>query len=179
MTGNIVAPKGLVIVYTGDGKGKTTAALGMAFRASGYGMTTLMVQFMKGRMHSGERDAAISMGGKITIVPMGEGFTWETKDAARDRIVAQQAFAYAENEAISGNYDIVVFDEINIALRYNYIDVEQVLAFLDRRNVSQHVVLTGRNAPEALLSRADLVTEMKMIKHPFDQGILAQKGVDF
>lgn len=172
-------PKGLVVVYTGDGKGKTTAALGIAFRASGYGMRTLMVQFMKGRMHSGERDAARETGDRITIVPVGEGFTWETKDAARDRIVAQQAFAYAEKEALSGGYDIVIFDEINIALRYNYLDVEQVLAFLDRKNPFQHVILTGRNAPEALISRADLVTEMTMVKHPFEKGIMAQKGVDF
>lgn len=179
MTEKDSSPKGLVILYTGDGKGKTTAALGVAFRASGYGMTTLMVQFMKGRMHSGERDAVRACGDRITIVPMGEGFTWETKDASRDRIVAQQAFSYAEQEARAGNYNIVIFDEINIALRYNYIDVDQVLAFLDGRNPGQHVILTGRNAPEVLIARADLVTEMKMIKHPFDQGILAQKGVDF
>jgi cob(I)alamin adenosyltransferase len=179
VTEKIDTPKGLVIVYTGDGKGKTTAALGLAFRASGYGMTTLMIQFMKGRIHSGERDAAKALGDSITIVPMGEGFTWETKDAERDRIVAQQAFSYAVSEASSGQYDIVIFDEINIALRYNYLDVEQVLAFLDRKNPNQHVILTGRNAPEALVLRADLVTEMKMVKHPFDQGILAQKGVDF
>ncbi len=174
-----VSPSGLVIVYTGDGKGKTTAALGMLFRAAGYRMSGLMVQFMKGRMHSGERDAAQSFEGRITIVPMGEGFTWETKDAARDRLVAQQAFSYARKEALSGGYDIVVFDEINIALRYNYIDVSQVLGFLDERPKGQHVVLTGRNAPELLIERADLVTEMKMIKHPFDKGIMAQKGVDF
>ncbi|MGC8499709.1 MAG: cob(I)yrinic acid a,c-diamide adenosyltransferase [Leptospirillia bacterium] len=172
--------KGLVIVYTGDGKGKTTAALGLLYRASGYGMKSLMVQFMKGRMHSGEREAASqSFEGLVTIVPLGEGFTWETKDAARDRAVAQQAFDYARKESLSGGYDLVVLDEINISLRYNYIDVPQVLAWLDERPEYQHAVLTGRNAPEAIVDRADLVTEMKMIKHPFDKGILARKGVDF
>ena len=172
--------KGLVIVYTGDGKGKTTAALGLLYRASGYRMKSLMIQFMKGRMHSGEREAATrDSNGLVTIVPLGEGFTWETKDAARDRAVAQQAFEYARSEALPGNYDLVVLDEINIALRYNYIDVPQVLALLDERPFHQNIVLTGRNAPEALLERADLVTEMKMIKHPFEKGILARKGVDF
>ena len=170
---------GLVIVYTGDGKGKTTAALGLAYRASGYGLSTLMVQFMKGRMHSGERDAARKSEGTITIVPMGEGFTWETKDADRDRLVAQQAFAFAVAETLSGRYNILILDEINIALRYNYIDLDQIFDYLDRKDPSQHVILTGRNAPDGLLARADLVTEMKMIKHPFDKGIMAQKGVDF
>lgn len=176
----VVTEKGLVIVYTGDGKGKTTAALGLLYRASGYRMKSLMVQFMKGRMHSGEREAAsASPDGLVTIVPLGEGFTWETKDAVRDRAVAQQAFEYARKEILTGGYDLVVLDEINIALRYNYIDVPQVLALLDERPEHQNIVLTGRNAPDAILERADLVTEMKMIKHPFEKGILARKGVDF
>jgi cob(I)alamin adenosyltransferase len=171
--------RGLVIVHTGNGKGKTTAALGMAFRAAGYGYKVLMVQFIKGSWHYGELDAAKKFEGILTIRPMGEGFTWETKNPERDREVAQNAFAYGREEALSGKYHMVIFDEINVAVRYHYVDIEQVLDLIDRKPPSLHLVFTGRDAHPALIERADLVTEMKSLKHPFDKGILAQKGVEF
>lgn len=171
--------KGLVIVHTGNGKGKTTAALGMAFRAAGYGYKVLMVQFIKGSWHYGELDAAKKFEGILTIRPMGEGFTWETKNPERDREVAQKAFAYGRDEALSGKYHMVIFDEINVAVRYHYVDIEQVLDLIDKKPESLHLVFTGRDAHPALIERADLVTEMKSLKHPFDKGILAQKGVEF
>ncbi len=171
--------KGLVIVHTGNGKGKTTAALGMAFRAAGYGYPVLMVQFIKGSWHYGELDAARRFEGILTIRPMGEGFTWDTKDPVRDREVAQKAFAYGAGEALSGKYHMVIFDEINVAMRYHYVDMEQIHKLLDEKPESLHLVFTGRDAHPELIERADLVTEMKAIKHPFDKGILAQKGVEF
>lgn len=171
--------RGLVIVHTGNGKGKTTAALGMAFRAAGYGYKVLMVQFIKGSWHYGELDAAKKFEGILTIRPMGEGFTWETKNPERDREVAQKAFKYGCDEALSGKYHMVIFDEINVAVRYHYVDIEQVLDLIDRKPASLHLVFTGRDAHPALIERADLVTEMKSLKHPFDKGILAQKGVEF
>ena len=171
--------KGLVIVHTGNGKGKTTAALGMAFRAAGYGYPVLMVQFIKGSWHYGELDAAKRFEGVLTILPMGEWFTWDTKDPARDREVAQKAFAFGLKEALSGKYHMVIFDEINVAMRYHYIDMEQIHKLLDEKPATLHLVFTGRDAHPELIERADLVTEMKAIKHPFDKGILAQKGVEF
>lgn len=171
--------KGLIIVHTGNGKGKTTAALGMAFRAAGYGYPVLMVQFIKGSWHYGELEAAKRFEGILAIRPMGEGFTWDTKDPVRDREVAQKAFVYGLSEALSGKYHMVIFDEINVAMRYHYVDMEQIHSFLDKKPESLHLVFTGRDAHPELIERADLVTEMKSIKHPFDKGILAQKGVEF
>ena len=179
MTNERESKKGLVIVHTGDGKGKTTAALGMAFRAAGYGMPVLMVQFIKGSWHYGELDAAKKFEGILTIRPMGEGFTWDTKDPARDREVAQKAFFHGVSEALSGKYHMVILDEINVAMRYHYVDMEQVHELLDKKPEGLHLVFTGRDAHPELIERADLVTEMKAIKHPFDKGILAQKGVEF
>ncbi len=171
--------KGLVIVHTGDGKGKTTAALGMAFRAAGYGMPVLIAQFIKGSWHYGELDAIKRFEGIITIRQMGEGFTWETKDPVRDREVAQKAFAWVREEILSGKYHMVILDEINIAMRYHYIDMEQVDALIDEKPPDLHLVMTGRNAHPKLIERADLVTEMKAVKHPYEKGIMAQKGVEF
>ena len=179
MTTKESTEKGLVIVHTGDGKGKTTAALGMAFRAAGYGMPVLMVQFIKGSWHYGELDAARKFEGILTIKPMGEGFTWDTKNPVRDREVAQKAFSYGVSEALSGKYHMVILDEINVAMRYHYVDMEQVHELLDKKPPSLHLVFTGRDAHPELVERADLVTEMKAVKHPFDKGILAQKGVEF
>lgn len=171
--------KGLVIVHTGKGKGKSTAAFGLALRAIGQGFTVGVVQFVKGRWESGERDALAKFGDAITIAVMGEGFTWETQDRARDIKAAEAAWAAAKAMILAPTPDLVVLDEINIALRYDYLPVAEVIATLAERPAMKHVVLTGRNAPAELIEAADLVTEMTEIKHPFRAGVKAQRGIEF
>jgi cob(I)alamin adenosyltransferase len=171
--------KGLIIVHTGNGKGKTTAALGTAFRALGYGWRVLMVQFIKGNWHYGELDAAKRFEGLIEIRPMGEGFTWDTKNPERDRQKAHEAWEFGKNEALSGKWDLVIFDEINYVITYDYLEVEKVVDFLKNKPRELHVILTGRDAHEKIVEAADLVTEMREIKHPFKKGIKAQKGIEF
>ncbi|HEY2515337.1 MAG TPA: cob(I)yrinic acid a,c-diamide adenosyltransferase [Polyangiaceae bacterium] len=170
--------KGLVIVYTGHGKGKTTAAFGLVFRALGRGMKAGVVQFIKGKWKTGERLFAESLPG-LTFHVMGLGFTWESDDLSRDKAAAQAAWATAAQILRAGEHDIVVLDEITYAFHYGFLELDDVLAALKARPGHVHVVLTGRNAPDALVELADLVTEMKPIKHPFEQGIPAQIGVDF
>jgi cob(I)alamin adenosyltransferase len=171
--------KGLIIVHTGNGKGKTTAALGTAFRALGYGWRVLMVQFIKGNWHYGELDAAKRFEGLFEIRPMGEGFTWDTKNPERDREKAHEAWEFGKSEALSGKWDLVIFDEINYVITYNYLEVEKVVDFLKNKPRELHVILTGRDAHEKIVEAADLVTEMREIKHPFKKGIKAQKGIEF
>jgi cob(I)alamin adenosyltransferase len=171
--------KGLIMIHTGNGKGKTTAALGTAFRALGYGWKILVVQFIKGSWHYGEIDSAKKFGDLFQILPMGEGFTWDTQNPERDRQKAQEAWAFGVKEALTGKYRMIIFDEINYVIRYNYLEVEKVVAFLKTKPPALHVFLTGRDAHEQLIEIADLVTEMREIKHPFKKGIKAQKGIEF
>ncbi|MEM9139972.1 MAG: cob(I)yrinic acid a,c-diamide adenosyltransferase [Pseudomonadota bacterium] len=172
--------KGLIVVHTGKGKGKSTAGFGMIFRHIAHGMPCAVVQFIKGGMATGERTLIEERFSDICeFHTMGEGFTWETQDKARDMEMAQAAWAKSK-DLISSGKSMVLLDEINIALRYDYIDIAEVVAFLtDHKPEMTHVVLTGRNAKEELLEIADLATEMELLKHPFRSGIKAQQGVEF
>lgn len=173
--------KGLIIVHTGKGKGKSSAAFGMIFRCIAHDMKCAVVQFIKGGMSTGERDLILAkFADKCAFHTMGEGFTWETQDRDRDVEMAQAAWAQAKDLIRDESNTMVLLDEINIALRYDYIDINEVVSFLvDEKPAMTHVVLTGRNAKEELIEIADLVTEMELIKHPFRAGIKAQIGVEF
>ena len=172
--------KGLLIVHTGKGKGKSTAAFGMIFRSLGYGFPVGVVQFVKGSWETGERIALEKFGDLVTINRLGEGFTWETQDRERDIAAARNAWETAKELIRSGTNHIVLLDELNIVLRYDYLPLEEVIAFLrDEKPADLHVVVTGRNAPDALIEIADLVTEMEVVKHPFRAGVKAQKGIEF
>jgi cob(I)alamin adenosyltransferase len=172
--------KGLLIVHTGKGKGKSTAAFGMIFRALGHGMPVAIVQFVKGRWQTGERVALDRFGDLVSINTMGEGFTWETQDRQRDLAAARAAWEQAKALIAAGHHRIVLLDELNIVLRYDYLPIEEVVAFLrDEKPDHVHVVVTGRNAKDELIEAADLVTEMTMVKHPFRSGVKAQQGVEF
>ena len=170
---------GLIIVHTGNGKGKTTAALGVALRAVGCGFKVLVIQFIKGSWDYGELHVAERLAPYFEIKPMGEGFTWETKDRERDTAVAHKTWDYCRRMIEANEHDILIFDEINNALDYGYLDVAEVVAALERKPEKMHIILTGRNAPQELIDVAHLVTEMREIKHPFHQGIYAQKGIEF
>lgn len=172
--------KGLLIVHTGKGKGKSTAAFGMVFRALGHGMKVAIVQFVKGKWETGERAALARFSDLVEVDTMGEGFTWETQDRQRDLAAARDAWERAKALIRAAKHQMVLLDELNIVLRYDYLPLDEVVAFLkDEKPSSVHVILTGRNAPEALIEIADLVTEMEMIKHPFRSGVKAQKGIEF
>jgi cob(I)alamin adenosyltransferase len=171
--------KGLLLVHTGAGKGKTTAAIGLILRALGNGMRVGLVQYVKGRWPSGERAALARFSDLLTIKLMGEGFTWETQDRERDRAAAERAFAASVAFLTDPHIALVVLDELNIVLRDGILPIEPVLEALAKRPPAQHVVITGRNAPPALIEAADLVTEMTLVKHPFRAGIKAQKGIEF
>jgi len=170
--------KGLIIVNTGNGKGKTTAALGVALRACGYGMKVTMLQFFKGKWKYGELRSAPKLG-TFEIRPMGHGFTWESKDIEVDKRLVREAWKAASADILSGKYDLVILDEINYALSYGFLPVEDVVDFLKKKPAMLHVILTGRDAKPEVIEIADLVTEMREIKHPFEQGIAAQKGIEF
>ncbi len=173
--------KGLIIVHTGKGKGKSSAAFGMIFRCIAHEMQCAVVQFIKGGMSTGERDLILSkFSRECAFHTMGEGFTWETQDKSRDTEMAQAAWAKARELIAEAGNKMVLLDEINIAIRYGYVDVDEVVAFLTTRKPEMtHVVLTGRNANEKLVDIADLVTEMELVKHPFRSGIKAQIGVEY
>jgi len=171
--------KGLVIVHTGKGKGKSSSAFGMVMRCLGHDMRVGIVQFIKGAWTTGEAKFLQRFPELVTIRTMGEGFTWETQDRTRDIAAAGRAWAVAAEMLADPSYRLIVLDEINVALRYEHLAVEPVLGALAARPALQHVVLTGRNAPQALIDAADLVTEMTLIKHPFRAGIKAQAGVEF
>jgi cob(I)alamin adenosyltransferase len=170
--------KGLIIVHTGNGKGKTTAALGLALRACGYGMKVIMLQFFKGKWKYGELRSAPKLG-SFEIHPMGKGFTWESKDVEIDKAMVREAWRAAQEKILSGNYDVVVLDEINYALSYGFLPLADIVDFLRNKPPMLHVILTGRHAKPEILGIADLVTEMRQIKHPFEQGICAQRGIEF
>ena len=178
-----ILEKGLLMVHTGKGKGKSTAAFGVAFRALGHGKRIGIVQFVKGKWESGERAAFARFGDQVTIHAQGEGFTWETQDRARDIANAEEAWAVAvgmiEAARDSGAYDLLVFDELNIALRYDHLPIAGVVAVLLGRPEGLHIIVTGRNAKPELIEAADLVTEMEAVKHPFAAGIKAQQGIEF
>ncbi|MBY6083179.1 cob(I)yrinic acid a,c-diamide adenosyltransferase [Ruegeria arenilitoris] len=170
--------RGLVLINTGKGKGKSSAAFGVVIRALGWGQKVAVVQFIKGKWKTGER-RFFEERELVTWHTMGEGFTWDTQDRDRDIAAATAAFDKARDLMASGDYDLVVLDEINIALRYEYLSVDAVIEGLKARSDRTSVFLTGRDAPQALREYADLVTEMTEEKHPFQAGIKAQRGVDF
>ena len=168
----------LVVLYTGHGKGKTTAALGMVLRAWGRGQKVCMLSFIKSETSNyGEERAARKLG--IELIPLGAGFTWLSKDLEQDKALAQRCWALCKERINSGEYDIVVLDEITYPLTYGWLDMDEVLDTLRNRPPDLHVVMTGRDAPDALIEFADLVTEMREVRHPFQEGIKAQPGVDF
>ena len=171
--------KGLLIVHTGAGKGKSTAAFGLALRMLGRGERVGVVQFIKGAWHTAERDALAAFGDQISWHTMGEGFTWETQDRARDVAAAERAWAKALELMADQSFGMVILDELNIALRYDYLDLAQVVAALAARRGGLHVVVTGRNAKPALIEAADLVTEMGATKHHFAAGVKTQAGIEF
>jgi cob(I)alamin adenosyltransferase len=170
--------QGLVIVHTGDGKGKTTAALGLLLRASGQGLRVAMFQFIKAKSGNwGESRAARKLG--VEVVPLGSGFTWTSTDLAHDRALAREGWDRCRVAIESSAYDVVVLDELTYCFTFGWLEVEEVLDVLRGRPEGQHVVITGRDADQALIDFADLVTEMRAIKHPYDAGIKAQKGIEF
>ena len=171
--------KGLVIVHTGKGKGKSTAAFGMVMRAVGHGMNVGIVQFIKGRMATGEKAVLDRFGDQVTVRRMGEGFTWETQDRQRDIAAARAAWDIAKAMINSGDHAMVLLDELNIVLRYDYLPLEEVVEVLRDKPEDVHVIVTGRNAKDELIEVADLVTEMTMVKHPFRSGVKPQAGIEF
>ena len=171
--------KGLLIVHTGPGKGKSTAAFGLVLRMLGHGRPVAVVQFIKGAWQTGERTALARFGDLVSWHTMGEGFTWETQDRARDIAAARRAWAQVEAELRRPDLALLVLDELNVALRYDYLDVAAVVAALAARPAMLHVVVTGRNAKPELLATADLVTEMAASRHHFTAGVKAQAGIEF
>jgi cob(I)alamin adenosyltransferase len=168
-----------LIVHTGAGKGKSTAAFGLALRMLGRGQRVGVVQFIKGAWHTAERDALAKFGEQLVWHTMGEGFTWETQDRARDVAAAERAWAKACELMADESFGLVILDELNIALRYDYLDLSITVAALSSRRPGLHIVVTGRNAKPELLAAADLVTEMTLVKHHFAAGVKAQPGIEF
>jgi cob(I)alamin adenosyltransferase len=171
--------QGLFIIFTGNGKGKTSAALGMALRAAGHNMRILILQFIKGAWNYGELEA-LKRFEEITIQPLGTGFTWQKESLEEDRELARLGWQKAERELRRGDYDMIILDELNYVLSYGLLSVESVREAIRCRPKKLHVVVTGRNAPDELIHAADLVTEMRQIKHPYqDWGIKAQQGIEY
>ena len=171
--------KGLLIVHTGTGKGKSTAAFGLALRMLGRGRRVGVVQFIKGAWHSAERDALETFGDQVSWHTMGEGFTWETQDRERDIAHSRSAWEEAKKMIADPDCKMVLLDELNIVLRYDYLPLEEVLEVLRNKPADKHVIVTGRNAKDELIEIADLVTEMEQVKHPFRSGVKAQAGIEF
>lgn len=172
--------KGLIIVHTGNGKGKTTAALGMVLRSLGHGYQVAIVQFIKGAWEPAEKAVFNQWAEQLTFYAMGEGFTWETQNRERDIQNAHQAWETGRKFIRNPDFKLVLLDEINVALKLGYLSVEDILAGLEEKPAESHVILTGRGAPNALIEQADLVTEMTLIKHPFrEQGVKAQPGIEY
>jgi cob(I)alamin adenosyltransferase len=171
--------RGLLIVHTGLGKGKSTAAFGMVLRCIGHGMRVGVVQFVKGAWGTGERDVLAKFPDLVTCRAMGEGFTWDTQDRERDIAAARAAWDMAKAMIADPSYSLVLLDELNIVLRYDYLPLDEVLAVLRTKPRDLHVIVTGRNAKAELIELADLVTEMTLVKHPFRSGVKAQKGIEF
>jgi cob(I)alamin adenosyltransferase len=171
--------KGLLIVHTGTGKGKSTAAFGLALRMLGRGKRVGVVQFVKGAWHTAERDALATFGDQVVWHTMGEGFTWETQDLQRDIAAAERAWAKSRELMADPSFGLIILDELNIALRYDYLDLAAVVAALTGRRSGLHVIVTGRNAKPELIAAADLVTEMTLVKHHFAAGVKAQPGIEY
>ena len=171
--------KGLTIVHTGKGKGKSTAAFGMVFRAIGNDMKVGVVQFVKGKWGTGERKVLDAFPSQVTLATMGEGFTWETQDRQRDIDAARKAWETAKSMILDDEHQMVLCDELNIVLRYDYLPIEEIIETLQNKPEMKHVIITGRNAKDELIEVADLVTEMEMVKHPFRSGVKAQVGIEF
>jgi cob(I)alamin adenosyltransferase len=172
--------KGLIIVNTGNGKGKTTAALGMVLRSLGHGYQVAIIQFIKGAWEPAEKAVLEKWQRQLQFHAMGEGFTWETQDRERDTEKAIAAWQKGLEYILNPKYKLVLLDEINVALKLGYLDVSEVLAGLAQKPANSHVILTGRGAPPELIEKADLVTEMTLVKHPFrEQGVKAQPGIEF
>jgi cob(I)alamin adenosyltransferase len=171
--------RGLLIVHTGKGKGKSTAAFGMVFRAIGHGFKVGVVQFVKGAWGTGERDVLAKFPDQVTIKAMGEGFTWDTQDRQRDIAAAHAAWESAKQMIADQGYKLILLDELNIVLRYDYLPLDEVIKVLKSKPRDTHVIVTGRNAKDELIEIADLVTEMTEIKHPFRAGVKAQAGIEF
>ncbi len=171
--------KGLLSVFTGDGKGKTTAALGVTFRALGHGQKVCFIQFIKGRWQSGEAVWSERFPGLLDFHVMGRGFTWKSEDMEKDRQAAREAWDFAVRMINGNTWDVIVLDELTYLIHYAMIPEEEILEVFSRKSASLHLIITGRYASEGLLQAADLVTEMKAVKHPFTSGIKAQKGFDY
>ena len=171
--------KGLLMVHTGKGKGKSTAAFGLAVRAMGNDMRVGVVQFVKGKWQTGERAILEHFPERVTIRTMGEGFTWDTQDRQRDIAAAKAAWQAAQEMMADESYDLIVLDELNIVLRYDYLPLSEIIAALQARREGLHIMVTGRNAKEVLIEAADMVTEMSEIKHHFKAGVKAQTGIEF
>ncbi len=171
--------KGLLMIHTGKGKGKSTAAMGLAVRAMGNDKRVCIVQFVKGVWETGERKILAQFPDLCTIKAMGEGFTWDTQDRNRDIQAAKTAWEFAKKVCMDESYDMVILDELNIVLRYDYLDINEVTDFLSKKRENLHVVITGRNAKEELIEIADLVTDMGQIKHHFRSGVKAQIAIEF
>ena len=171
--------EGLLILFTGGGKGKTTAALGCAFRALGHGCRIRMIQFIKGPRGSGERRAAESFGGRMEIRPMGRGFVRSAKDSARNKEIALHAWEFAKRSLDSPDCDLLILDELTYLVKFGFLQESELLAALKARPPGLHVIVTGRDAPASLVETADMVTEMKEVKHPLKKGVAAVKGIDF
>lgn len=172
--------KGLLIVHTGTGKGKTTAALGMVVRAIGHGKKVGVIQFVKGAMETGEKAVFDRFPEQVEFRPMGDGFTWDTQNRDQDVASARRAWDEVKRMIADPSYDMVVADELNIVLRYDYLPVDEIVTVLKAKPEMTHVIVTGRNAPVALIEMADLVTDMTLVKHPFrEQGVKAQAGIEF
>ncbi len=170
---------GLLAVHTGDGKGKSTSAFGVVLRAAGWGQSVAIVQYVKGTWKTGEKQFFQRFEDLVTFRQMGEGFTWDTQDRQRDVAAAEAAWQLSVDYLNSGDFDLVVLDELNIVLGYGYLDVDTIVAGLRARHPRTTALVTGRNAPAPLMDAADLVTEMRKLKHPFDAGIKAMRGFDF
>jgi len=171
--------KGLLIVHTGKGKGKSTAAFGVVFRSLGHGHKVAVVQFVKGKWETGERVVLEKFPDLVTMQTMGEGFTWETQDRKRDIAAARAAWDKAKELIADDEHQLVLLDELNIVLRYDYLPIEEIVEVLNARPEGKHVIVTGRNAKDELIEAADLVTDMTQIKHPFRSGVKAQVGIEF
>ena len=171
--------KGLILVHTGDGKGKSTAAFGTALRAIGRGYKVAMVQFIKGKWKTGEVEAAKEFGGRFKIFTIGDGFTWDTQNFEKDVKTAERAWQKCCEILHDSEHQVVIFDEINYVMKYNFLDPAAIAAELKRKPPFKHVILTGGGAPAEIVELADLVTEMKCIKHPYQQGIKAQPGIEY
>ncbi len=171
--------KGLLMIFTGNGKGKTTASLGLAMRAAGHCQKVCFIQFIKGSWRYGEMEAMERFTDTIDFHVMGRGFTWKSDDLEKDKAVAMEAWNHAHQAITSGYYDLVVLDEFTYTLNYKMVEIQPVLQAFAERPESLHIAITGRDAPEQLIAVADLVTEMKEIKHPYKTGVMAQKGIEF